>query len=972
MADAKQLFTFLGKYAVPATNEDVTHKSRDPVKSYSVPPELHERVNQLVVSCHEAMHTSSDAVRVNVSEVPYNDTAILRMAFKFTFSMDNASRQFTQKHVTEGYKLVRDALATLTNISTLSEPKQQQSSSHLHSVVMYRNRPYAYSGNMVDGFEVAFPNVMISKDLHSLIRNHVISRIDNVISNPDIGMLNIKNRPPEIVDATVLDRSSVLLYGCTKPGKPPLKVQCEISQSIRDVVVVHTTTAARGDDDGIEDKEDDEDKNAEVPELVTFCSEPDVYEARETYEAYVHLLSNRVRGKKPIYDAKPRNAYVEKELALIQSKTSTRRKKRNVRVVNSATRRSRQERQDTELSPREQTQAIAEATALTKIVGDYRSYDDTQWLEMSLSLYKIAPKHLRSTWLEFTARADLGSRADERARLNWWDDEDSEDKFMRLENLTPMGALGNLYRWAKVDNKEEFEKVQQRLLEPMLIASMTKTSEDVANVVYKMFRFQYVCISGSKKQMWAEFVGHKWELMTDNISLKKKLGTEVQNAYLRAISKCATSARTGTEDERERNTNHAQSLMAVVMKLKEIKFKDQVMSECALRFHDKYFMGRLDQNYNLVGMENGVYDLNLGYKRDGRPEDCISMSVKLDYPEFEPYQIDIHNEESSIVEVAEIFEFMQQVFPKPRVRRYMWKFLASCLQATNMDELFHIWSGAGGNGKSKLVALVGATLGDYVGTLPVQGIQAGRQQMGSASPEMAEIRKCRFASSQEPDNGLTINTSIVKEWTGRDLVRTRDLYEKGGPSIPHWKYVLMCNDKPRLENVTDNGTWRRFVVIEFISNFVAGVPNGKYEFERDTELDTYFPSWAPWFLAILSLWFPIYKEEKLKPMDESPEIAAASQEYREDSDLYTGFLREHVVHTGNKEDKLKMDAIYSEFRSWYTGNFGERAKVPPLAHIRRHIEKHYIKKKYGSGPRAGFVGWAMSYTVEQPQQPDED
>ena len=44
---------------------------------------------------------------------------------------------------------------------------------------------------------------------------------------------------------------------------------------------------------------------------------------------------------------------------------------------------------------------------------------------------------------------------------------------------------------------------------------------------------------------------------------------------------------------------------------------------------------KLDNNKNLIGFENGVFDLIKYEFRDGRPEDCISLSTKTDYIEYE-------------------------------------------------------------------------------------------------------------------------------------------------------------------------------------------------------------------------------------------------------------------------------------------------------------------------------------------------
>ena len=58
-------------------------------------------------------------------------------------------------------------------------------------------------------------------------------------------------------------------------------------------------------------------------------------------------------------------------------------------------------------------------------------------------------------------------------------------------------------------------------------------------------------------------------------------------------------------------------------------------------------------------------------------------------------------------------------------------FLAKCLSGENRDEGFYIWTGSGGNGKSKLHELAGLVLGDYSGGLPVSLITGKRASSNS-------------------------------------------------------------------------------------------------------------------------------------------------------------------------------------------------------------------------------------------------
>jgi phage/plasmid-associated DNA primase len=199
-----------------------------------------------------------------------------------------------------------------------------------------------------------------------------------------------------------------------------------------------------------------------------------------------------------------------------------------------------------------------------------------------------------------------------------------------------------------------------------------------------MYKYQYVCTS-LKYNTWYEFRGHRWIEIDSGGHLKSRISNEVLNEYLQMNSQMMTKSMSVTDAGKEPFINNAKKLLDVTLKLQDITFKEKLMKECSLLFHDEKFMEKLDMKWNLLGFENGVYDLEKGELRDGRPEDYISLTTGIDYME---YEIDAD-------EILEVQEFMSKVYPVPRVREYVYKLLASFLQGKNPDEKFHIWTGSG-------------------------------------------------------------------------------------------------------------------------------------------------------------------------------------------------------------------------------------------------------------------------------------
>jgi len=91
--------------------------------------------------------------------------------------------------------------------------------------------------------------------------------------------------------------------------------------------------------------------------------------------------------------------------------------------------------------------------------------------------------------------------------------------------------------------------------------------------------------------------------------------------------------------------------------------------------------------------------------RKGIHSDYIHNTTNNDYYPLEHYK------ETKPNVITEIDEFMYQLFPETELREYMWEHLASTIIGTNQNQTFNIYLGVGANGKSKLVELMGKSIG---------------------------------------------------------------------------------------------------------------------------------------------------------------------------------------------------------------------------------------------------------------------
>ena len=155
-------------------------------------------------------------------------------------------------------------------------------------------------------------------------------------------------------------------------------------------------------------------------------------------------------------------------------------------------------------------------------------------------------------------------------------------------------------------------------------------------------------------------------------------------------------------------------------------------------FYKKEIMEKFDSDTNLLGFDNGIYDLKNNVFREGRPEDYVTMSTKVYLPVKAcdlPIKLDQmlerwDNPSDELIDAfpemkfynrlySDLDDFINKIVPNENVKKYTLKFLAKCFCGENRDEGFYMWTGTGGNGKSKLIDLTSLCMGDYACNLPI-------------------------------------------------------------------------------------------------------------------------------------------------------------------------------------------------------------------------------------------------------------
>ena len=541
----------------------------------------------------------------------------------------------------------------------------------------------------------------------------------------------------------------------------------------------------------------------------------------------------------------------------------------------------------------------------------YEKYEE--WVQVGICLRNIH-YDLLDVFLDFSSQYD---KYNEPECIDKW-------KSLTVRNDGDRLGEGTLRYWSREDNPKGYVEIESSNVNRLVLAACSCTEHDVACVIHAKFRDHYVCCDFGKN-VWYRWAGHIWKETDKGIDLQLKLSKQIADVFFKKmqfivnemannnLTSCSADGKANCEVceycqlERQR-----EGLNKIYTKLKTTKFKADVMKECRELFFDEQFTEQVDSNKDLIAFNNGVLDLVTFEFRDGKPEDYISFSTKIDYdPEksFDTY------ESWPLVDT-----FIKQVLPDPEVRDYFIKHLATNLFGGNNAQKFHIMTGNGSNGKSMIMNLVSTALGDYACTVPIALFTQKRAGSGSAAPEVVRLKGRRLVSMQEPDEAVALNSGLMKLVSSGEKMYARDLFKSGCEFEVQAKFHLACNDKPKI-NTTDGGTWRRLVVINFTSKFVIN-PVESYEFPLDESIQYSVVS-RKWATPFLSYLVSVLKEGKgLRKLVAPDKVLEYTSEYRNDNDGIAKFISEKLILVKEGDEIVPTDktTLKRLFKQWMSDN----------------------------------------------------
>jgi P4 family phage/plasmid primase-like protien len=573
-----------------------------------------------------------------------------------------------------------------------------------------------------------------------------------------------------------------------------------------------------------------------------------------------------------------------------------------------------------------------------------------KWLRVGLALHNTSDK-LFLTWMLFSAKSQKFAFTDIMKHYDTWCGFPySPDGLTRR----------SIMYWAKNDCLEDYTRIRNETIDNFIHQTIcnettndASTDVDLATVLYTIFKDRFVCIS-VKDNIWYEFEKNRWVECDQGNSLRALISKDMHDIYTKKHREImdTTSGLDPTCDQYTSARKRSRRIVDICTKLKTTSFKNNIMREVREQFYDKDFEEKIDTRPELLCFKNGVIDFKTKTFRRGQPDDNLSKTTKIDY-------IPLDQERHRAL-IDEINEFMAQLFPEPELREYMWEHLASTLIGINREQTFNIYIGGGSNGKSKLIELMSACLGEYKAVLPITAVTQKRAMIGGASPELAVLKGVRYAVMQEPTKGDRINEGILKEITGGDDMTARALFKNTITFVPQFKLVVCTNVLFDIKS-NDDGTWRRIRLCPYKSKFCENPktddPEEPYQFLIDKNLDVKLKTWVNVFMAML-VKKAFETDGKVRTC---AAVTASSNKYRNTQDYLSEFFRDKI-RPADEESYIKKTEVYEEFKKWYVVQHGKN--IPKANEL-----YDYMTKKFG---KIAGKGWRKCRIVYDDDDINED
>ena len=356
---------------------------------------------------------------------------------------------------------------------------------------------------------------------------------------------------------------------------------------------------------------------------------------------------------------------------------------------------------------------------------------------------------------------------------------------------------------------------------------------------------------------------------TGGKTLEKQIGAELMDAYKEFLS--------------------AKSYYAFVMKYRN--YKNIVNTQNAAKPMVAADISMFDAQENYLNTPDAAYDLEKGVA-GAMPHRSSDLMTKI-------------TNASPGEKGKEIWEDALNTFfcGDRELMEYVQETVGLAAIGKVYEEALIIAYGEGRNGKSTFWNAISRVMGTYAGTISADALTVGCRR--NVKPEIAELKGKRLIIAAELEEGVRLSTSILKQLCSTDQVRGEKKFKDPFDFTPSHTVVLYTNHLPKV-GASDDGTWRRLIVIPFHARIEGSSDVKNY---ADYLYEHAAPSIMAWIIEGARK--VIAANHKLK---KPAVVEMAIEQYRGMND-WMGIFLEECCDVGDGLEQ-KAGEFYQEYRNF--------------------------------------------------------
>lgn len=364
-------------------------------------------------------------------------------------------------------------------------------------------------------------------------------------------------------------------------------------------------------------------------------------------------------------------------------------------------------------------------------------------------------------------------------------------------------------------------------------------------------------------------------------------------------------------------------------------------------------MNELDANPYLMGVKNGVIELD-GENvrvRKAKATDYITLNTGVPWEKPSDFSAGLWR------------NYLSTFLPDPELQRAVQVILGHCLVGGNPEKVLVVLKGGTNTGKSTMVSVIEAALGDYAGTINPTVFQS--HKFNSVLIDALPKRVAICSEFEESDH---LSAAMIKRITGGNDVITQEVKFSNAKvsRIPQFVAILPTNETPAIEG-NDEALRNRLLVIPF------NVTPSKIDKNASTIVRNTCA------VAVLNWLIEGYME--YRRLGFLPTVAAmeeSTEEFTAELDEVATFARDVLqVHSDMKrinhldfseEWCVQSGNMYARFEQWWHDNKMPDREKPSIIKFSRRMKALGYRpevRRFGDSVGKFWVGLKIRLKVDR-------